>query len=207
MFLTLRGIDFEGSDFEMLGGAIDNSKFDYEMYADGSGDLTNFKMTIEIPILLFDSATKKSFNAPLTIQVEVGKTVTIHGLDSVLNSLSLNTTFGAFTFAKKLEWMEDAMIGIQNQLPENLSIKTCLSCKFGNYSPYGNGMFGHVYCFKALKEQVAKLNGKHDLLDLWTAERVQANQIFSVQETFDCDEHKFPGKDDWYYKNWSKLVE
>jgi hypothetical protein len=129
MFLTLRGIDFEGSDFEMLSGEIDDSKFDYEKYEDGSGDLTNFKMTVEIPIRLFDKATKKTFTEPLTINVEVGETVNIQGLDSVINSLTLATSFGDFTFAKKLEWMEDAMIAIQNQLPENIYLKTCLSCK------------------------------------------------------------------------------
>lgn len=33
MFFTLREIDFEGSDFEMLTASeIDNTKFDYEMF-------------------------------------------------------------------------------------------------------------------------------------------------------------------------------
>ncbi|NOQ75240.1 MAG: hypothetical protein GQ574_24725 [Crocinitomix sp.] len=206
MHLTLRGIDFEGLDFEMLTGEIDETKFDYEKFEDGSGALTNFKITIKMPLSLFDISEKKTFTETLTIHIVVGETITIKGLDSAINSLTLSTSFGDFTFTKELEWMEDVLIGIQKQLPDNIYLKTCLSCKYSNYSPYGNGMFGSIYCFKHLKDDLKELNGKHDLLDLWTAERVAEGKIFSVQETFDCSEHQIPSKADWYYKSWSKIV-
>lgn len=207
MDFTLRGINFDGQDFEMLEAEeIDNTKFEYEMFQDGSGDLTNFRLTVTIPILLFDSIKKNKFTAPLIVHVEIGETTTIKGLDSELTCLTLTTSFGEFTVEKKLEWMEDALITIQNQLPEHMYLNTCLSCKYSNYSPYGNGMFGHIYCFKNLKKELKQVRDKHDLLHIWTAEAVDRGDIFSVHETFDCSEHQLPTDKDWFYKDWRKTI-
>ncbi|WP_074407326.1 DUF6304 family protein [Aquimarina megaterium] len=207
MYFNLRNIDFEGPDFDQLtANKIDETKFDYEMFQDGSGDVTNFKLTITIPIQLFNVETDKIFIENLTAHIEVGETTTIKGLDHELNCLTLTTSFGEFKVEKKLEWMEDALIVLQNQLPENIYLKTCLSCKYSNYSPFGNGMFGNIYCFKKVKEKLKEVKGKHDLLDLWTPEAVDKGDIFSVQETFDCSEHQIPTEDDWYYKSWTKLM-
>lgn len=206
MYLSLREIDFEGYDFEMMTGEIDATKFDYDIRRDGSGGITNFQLTITIPIQLYDNKTDKTFIEPLTTYVEVGETTTIDGLDSELTGLILNTSFGEFKVEKNLEWMEDALIAIQEQLPSNIYLKTCISCKYANYSPFGNGMFGSIYCFKNLKSILKKLNDKTDLLDIWTKEAMDNGNIFSVQETFDCPEHQLPTEDDWYYKNWTKLM-
>ncbi|WP_108870053.1 DUF6304 family protein [Aquimarina aquimarini] len=207
MFFTLRGIDFEGHDFEILTATeIDETKFDYELFADGSGDLTNFRLTIQIPILLFNAVTKNTFTETLIAYIEVGETTTIEEVDSEINSLLITTSFGEFGVKNKLEWMEDALIALQKQLPENIYLKTCLSCKYSNYSPYGNGMFGNIYCFKNFKKELKRVNDKHDLLDIWTKEAMDEGNIFSVQETFDCPEHHIPNNGDWYYKSWTKTI-
>ena len=136
LFFTLREIDFEGSDFEMLtASAIDNTKFDYEMFQDGSGDVTNFKLTVTIPIQLYNVESSQSFFENLIAYIEVGETTTIEGLDSEISCLTLTTSFGEYIGEKKLVWMEDALIALQNQLPANIYLKTCLSCKYSNYSP------------------------------------------------------------------------
>jgi len=103
--------------------------------------------------------------------------------------------------------MEGALIALQKQLPPNIYLKTCLSCKFSNYSPFGNGMFGSIYCFKNIKEKLTQLNDKTDLLHIWTKEAMDNGDIFSVQETFDCKEHQLPTENDWYYKSWTKTIE
>lgn len=207
MFFTLRGIDFEGSDFEMLGAEeIDDAKFDYEMFQDGSGDITNFNLTITIPIQLFNADTKNTFTENLVVHIEVGETTTIDGLDSELTSLLLTTSFGEFKVEKKLEWMEDALIALQNQLPKNIYLKTCLSCKYSNYHPVGNGMFGGLCCFKNHKAELRQMNNKYDLMNLWTEERVKNESLFFVQETFDCPDHQLPTNEDWFYKDWRKFI-
>lgn len=207
LYFSLRGIDFEGSDFEALSGIVDHSKFDYELFEDGSGDLTNFKLEVELPILLFDNNKKSTFTEVLHCFIEVGKAIEIQGLDSVINCMTLKTSFGEFTVNKKLEWFETALISLQDQLPEHIYLKTCLSCKYGNYSPYGNGMFGNIYCFKNFREELKQIENKFDMLEIWTPEAVKKGAIFYVQETFDCPEHELPTKKDWYYKDWRKVID
>ncbi|WP_299602989.1 DUF6304 family protein [uncultured Aquimarina sp.] len=207
MVTTIRGINFDGPDFDQLtADKIDHEKFDYQMLADGSGDVTNCSFLITIPIKLYNTTSKELFEENLDAYIVVGDDTTINGLDHELNSLTLHTSFGKFTVEKKLEWMEDALIALQNQLPAHIYINTCLSCKYSNYSPYGNGMFGGIYCFKKIKEQLKSLHDKTDLFSIWTKEAMDKGDIFSVQETFDCEEHQLLTNNDWVYKSWTKTI-
>lgn len=207
MFFTLRGIDFNGSDFEGFSASeIDNTKFDYELFKDGSGDITNFKLTITIPIRLYNAQSNQTFTENLKAHIEVGETTTIKGLDSELTCLTLTTSFGEFVVEKRLEWMEDALIALQNQLPENIYLKTCLSCKFSNYHPVGNGMFGALCCFKNHKKELEQVRDKYDLMELWSEDNIKKQSLFFIQETFDCPEHQLPTTGDWFYKDWRKFI-
>jgi len=200
LHVTLRGIKFEGSDFEGFKGEVDKSKFDYEMFQDDFGELTNFIMEVVFPIKI--EYENKIITEEIKFTIEVGKELEIKELDSIVNKIELNTSFGNFISTKKVEWFEDAIIAIQNMLPEKMQIKTCLSCKYSNYHPVGNGMFGSLYCFKKIKKQLRTISNKDDLIRLWTDEAVENKEIFNVQEIFDCSEHQFITKNDWAYKDW-----
>ncbi len=200
MHLILRGIEFKGSNFEALEGNVDKSKFQYEMYQDGSGDLTNFRLEITFPVKIYHE--NKIVTEKIKFNIEVGEDLEIKGLESIVNSVELDSSFGIFKSNKKVEWFEDAIIEIQNMLPDKVQIKTCLSCKYSNYHPIGNGMYGSLYCFNKIKSKLSAINDKFDLMDLWTNEAVENKEIFNVQETFDCPNHQFITKHDWTYKDW-----
>lgn len=207
LYTTIRGVNFSGGDFEQLtADKIDETLFDYEMFADGSGDITNFQLKITFPIQLYNSLTNQVSTENLKALIVVGEYTTIEGLDHELNGLILTTSFGEFVVQKKLEWMEDALIMLQNQLPKHIYIKTCLSCKFSNYHPVGNGMFGSMCCFKNFKNELEQVSSKYDLMDLWTDERIKNQSLFFVQETFYCDEHQLLTENDWVYKSWTKTL-
>jgi hypothetical protein len=192
MHLVLRGIEFEGSDFEMLEGKIDDNKFEYEKYQDCLGDLTNFELEVNFPIrIVWD---KTDTIESLTAFIRTGKEVET----SVF--LMLRTKFGIFRNTKNYGWFEEALIEIQNSLPENTHIKTCLSCKYSSYHPLGNGMFGGLKCFKNLKLETDTIRSKDDLMNLWD-KGCKEKTIFNTQEVFDCPEHQFISKSDWMYKD------
>jgi len=200
MYVTLRGIQFEGSDFEALEGHIDTKKFDYAIYQNGSGELSNYRLQVHFPIKMIHN--RRITNETLQFEIEVGKNLEIKGLDPIVNAIELNTSFGNFKSTKEIDFFEDAIIDIQNKLPFQTKIISCLSCKYSNYHPVGNGMFGSLYCFKKLKTEVASFKNKHDLINLWTKEAIDKEDIFNVQEIFDCPEHQFITKEDWTYKDW-----
>ena len=200
MGLTLRGIQFKGIDFEGLEGEVDENKFQYQFYEKGLAELTNFRIEVLFPIKI--NYKNKIISEKIKFTIEVGEGVEIEGLNSVVNTVELDTFFGNFKTNKKVEWFEDAIIEIQNLLPKNTEIITCLSCKYSNYHPVGNGMFGSLYCFKKIKNKVKTFSNKHDLMNVWTKKAINKNEIFNVQELFDCADHKFISKEDWTYKDW-----
>lgn len=193
--IELRGIEFSGNCFEELEGKIDENKFDYVEYegVKDRGDLTDCKFNLEIPLSVVRG--EKEINKILQTEVQLGESenygITIK-IESEKEFISTSRSFGYF---------EDAIIDIQNQLPNEERLKCCLSCKFSHYNPYGNGMFGYLFCFKKIKEKTNQVEDKDSLFDLWkTADK--ENKIFCVQEVHVCEEHEFITNKDWNYSNW-----
>jgi len=190
--IELRGIEFRGICFEVLEGEIDQKKFEYVEYKGEKekGDLTNCKFNVEMPLNILKG--KNEITKSLHAEIQIGKSeISLH-LKTDKNPISNSKIFGYF---------EDAIIDIQNQLPTDEKIKSCLSCKFSHYSPYGNGMFGYLFCFKKIKEKTNEIESKDSLFDVWELADKE-NKVFNVQETFICAEHEFITDKDWNYSNW-----
>ena len=192
--ISLRGIKFEGIDFESFEGTIDKNKFEYVLYENGSAYLTNYELIIVIPINIVRNGKELIGNIMAFIAIEHNRSVV---------RLKLESGFGTFENEKEYGDFEGAIIEIQKKLPDNTKIKTCLSCKYSNYHPVGNGMFGELYCFKNLKEETKKICNKNDLMDIWD-KGMESKKIFNVQEIFVCNDHKFVNRNDWVYKNWTQ---
>jgi len=193
LYFTLRGVEFEGIDFESLEGEVDIGNFQYEMYQDGSGYLTNFELIVIIPIDIVREGKEIIENLIAFVATGSGKSIV---------RLKLETEYGIVTGKKEYGYFEDAIIEIQKKLPKNTKIKTCLSCKYSNYHPVGNVMFGGLNCFKDVKEDLEKVYNKYDLMKIWD-KGIENKDTFNVQETFVCEDHKFVTKHDWVYKNWT----
>ena len=63
---------------------------------------------------------------------------------------------------------EDALAGIQRQLPRGTRLKACISCAFSDYSPAGSGLSGSLACFRDNKAAYLEVSGKRDLFQVWT---------------------------------------
>ncbi len=205
LYTTIREIDFEGMDFEILTGKIDHSKFEYDFIDKEEGDIINLGIEVHFPITLYNKLTNTTTTEKLIAFVEVGKLTNSEKFPNTA-TLEFKASFGSYISKKKIEWFEDSLIEIQKQLPKHLLLKTCLSCKFSHYSPYGNGMYGHLYCFKKIKEEIKKVKDKKSLLELWTKEKVEAGIIENCQETYKCEQHSFITKDDWNYSSWEYAI-
>ena len=192
LYITLRGIKFEGIDFESLEGQIDKSKFEYVIYENGLSCLTNFELTFIIPVNIVWNGKEITEHLAVFVATENNHSVV---------RLKLETKFRTFVNEKEYSDFESAIVGIQKKLPDNTKIKTCLSCKYSNYHPVGNGMLGGLICFKNLKEESQKIRSKNDLMKLLD-KVVESKKVFNVQETFVCNDHEFVTNKDWVYKNW-----
>lgn len=197
--IKLRGIEFEGFCFETLEGKVDESKFEYLKYADGSGDLTNCEFDVEIPIKINDDG--KLSEGLIKASIKIREISQKEKIDEFGVQLTLSSKYGEFSNPKRYDGFERALNNIQDQLPDKIEMQICLSCKYSNYTPGGNGMFGGILCFKGWGERVSEIVDKASLFKLRN-KGLMENKIFETQETYDCDEHQFMKEGDWTYKDW-----
>jgi len=73
----------------------------------------------------------------------------------------------------------DAVADLQKKLPEGVSIRSCLSCRYGNLCPYGNAT-EQIFCLKGLE-----VSGKMDVCDVFDQDGVMNNR---QKNYFDCCE-------------------
>jgi len=193
--IRLRGIEFEGSCFETLEGKINLNKFEYDRpkSEDGFADLINCEFYLEMPIKIIKSGIETLRVIQAEIQLDKDKNYGV--------SLTIQINSVPITNSKRFGYFEDALVEIQEQLPKDEQIKSCLSCKFSHYSPFGNGMFGDLYCFSKIKERTNEIEDKSSLFAIWDLAHKE-DKLFNVQETFDCEVHEFITDDDWNYSNW-----
>ncbi|MCT4615593.1 MAG: DUF6304 family protein [Marinifilaceae bacterium] len=193
--ITLREINFTGRCFELLEGEKIESKFEYDNTANSEniGDLTNCEFEIKIPIKIW---------AGKIDAVDIKANIRIGNLDNYGVLLTMNSILYGDLKSKRHDFFEDALIEIQEQLPETATIQTCLSCKYSHYHPLGNSMFGGLFCFKANKAKANQIYDKESLLNLYEASQKDFIGI-PVQETFDCSEHILITKNDFNYSNWN----
>jgi len=99
-------------------------------------------------------------------------------------SLRLALTIGNQTFSAihHKGWFEDDLREIQALLPDDTCVQCCFNCAFSDYSPYGNGLFGCLACFRDNKDAYRSVHSKHDLLSMWDT------MTEFVQETYLCPE-------------------
>jgi len=202
MYIPLRGVIFEGTDFEWLSGEIDESKFQYECY-EGGADLTNFKITVTFPIKI--EHQQKITTEQITFTYTTGDQTGIKGQALNSDTVVLNTYFGKFTLNQKVEHFEDSLLKIHVKLPKGTDIKACVSCKYSTYHPLGGADFGDLTCLKNAKELLPEIHDKNSLMSVYD-EAYGGGKAFKVQEVFLCPEHEYETLDDWRYKGWSHAV-
>lgn len=88
----------------------------------------------------------------------------------------------------------DAIADLQKKLPDDVTLKCCLTCRFGNMCPYGNKE-GEVFCTKDLQ-----ISSKNDMCDLFSEEKERETEKRSRNYT-DCCADFCPQSEDYYTYN------
>lgn len=101
--------------------------------------------------------------------------------------------------SKQCDMMEYAIAYLQNALPKNISIACCISCRYGNFCPYG-GNDNEIFC---LKDFMPK--DKYDVCNIFSETFILIEARKRILLDF-CDEFKpitdidFSTYNDWKYK-------
>jgi hypothetical protein len=103
-----------------------------------------------------------------------------------------------FTHINTYIGVEDLLIKLQEGLPENVLIQSCLFCRFSNYMVAGNDNFGNLNCFKHCKEKCNSLKTKNDIIDMFESEYSKSEK---VEETFYCEGFEAIQESDYVFKS------
>jgi len=143
------------------------------------GQLTNYTLSCRIPISTWKEGTHVPGFLLFTVDYKEDET-----------RLDWNAPYFDFSFALedsiieigKLSQFEGVFEILEKKLPANITVKTCYTCLYSDYSVYGNDLFGAMLCFRNIKEQYLKTRGKEKYMD------IMDNFDRFVQETYVCED-------------------
>jgi len=95
--------------------------------------------------------------------------------------------------SESFDCMELAIRDLQKQLPYNFQICCCLSCRYGNFCPYGNAE-NEIFCFIDYKPE-----SKDDVLNIFD---VFSNDTEPNELLYCCDKYQKASIDYFNYNDW-----
>jgi Family of unknown function (DUF6304) len=184
--MVVRGVEFTGrmfDDFEPSIAQDDPALVPFSLYC---GSLCSYVIECDIPLpVAFGDET---LDGRLHVRLDLGNPrqgttgPVIGGIDRVDLLLTLTTAGQSLRSCGKHGWFENELDEIQHALPPGIFMKNCLNCAFSDYSPYGNGLFGCLACFRDNKEAYRSVHTKADIFRMWDT------MTEFVQETYLCPE-------------------
>jgi hypothetical protein len=186
LYLTIDNIAFKGmflDDFELVDETqvIDSKRFTLI-----GGALCNCELLLTIPVTLLKNR-QTCIEAELSVHIILGKPKPNGAIER--EEVKMELRFEKYLIkSQKGEFFEDNLSQIQRQLPPDYALKMCFGCMYADYSPYGQGLFGTMMCFRGVKPLYLAVESKDDMLEI--------HHLFTeqVQETHDCEEFEIRKK-------------
>jgi hypothetical protein len=177
---TIRGVVFSGNDFDSLEPTLEARPESVASFTLSSGHLCRctFTLDIPIPVVLSNSVT----TGILTAMLDLGAPATNGGIEHEQLLLALSWRDLRIVSSGGTGYFENELLDIQNQLPEGAYIQACINCRYSDYSPYGNGLFGNMLCFRNIKDEYLRVTSKEEFWAVYGREERQ------VQETYLCEQ-------------------
>lgn len=185
--MVTRGVEFVGTDFDSLEPLADATKEQLRTFSLHNGSLCSCCIELQVPIAIHDNGQEITGN--LEVGLQLGGPAFNGALDREELSLVLQYSGQRFVGSGTSASFEDALIEIQKLLPAGVFMRACINCLYSDYSPYGNGLFGTMMCFRNLKQEYLKVTTKDDFWPLHD----RYDRL--VQETYLCPEfqRRVPG--------------
>ena len=178
---VIKGITFKGDDFDSL-KVKESSVYDTHQFTFCRDYLCNCELECIIPVSVYFKG--ELIEGVIVMILELGKPLNNGALDKEILTLVLNYASYKIESSGRSGLFEGELLDLQKQLPEDIYIRTCFNCLYSDYSPYGQGLFGTMMCFKNIKEEYLKVNSKDEFFN------IHEDYDKLVQETFLCEEFK-----------------
>jgi hypothetical protein len=178
----IRGVEFSGSDFDSLGPADATPEDQLASFSLCHFDLCSCIFTAEMTVPVVVSGS--TIPGRLLVELDLGAPAAHGGIEH--EHLRLTLAAGGFcaSSAGTSGSFECELLDLQRQLSKDSYIQACINCLYSDYSPYGQGLFGDMLCFRNIKSEYLNVTSKKEF---WA---VHGREERQVQETYLCDEFK-----------------
>lgn len=201
---TLDGIAFCGT------GPNDFYLADEAQYGTASGRFTllkwveehrlqRYEMEVEIPIPVFRKADRCLMTGTLFLSFQLveydfskrhrNAVKCVGGWldDELVWEFSLQIDGRSFKSTEKTLLFDAALENICGQIKNDYCIKSCYTCQYSDYSPYGHPDYGAMICLCRRKDDYLKMNNKDDLIDFLYL--LEDKDFDMQQETYLCEQY------------------
>ncbi len=121
------------------------------------------------------------------LQAEIRRTIREEGDD-----MTVVLTLPGLALSLRAETTEDALILLEKRLPQGWHIRSCLSCRYGNFCPVGNED-NEIFCITDFTPKDAR--------DLWPVAEDEAQRQNRSRTLFDCCDRYAPLTTGYYTYN------
>lgn len=180
LIATIRGVSFAGTDFDDLSPAPNTNAEKLFAFTLSDNSLCACEFQFAMPLPMIDQGEKTA--AELHVSLTLGSPKFNGGIDSETLHLTLHYLDHKFNSSGTSGLFECELLNIQKQLPHGVYLHACINCQYSDYSPYGNGLFWTMLCFRNIKQEYLPVTSKQEY---WA---VHGRQERQVQETFLCHE-------------------
>jgi Family of unknown function (DUF6304) len=177
---VIRGVEFAGIDFDSLEPPSAATPEQLRMFVLHHSMLCRCRIECQIPMPI--NNFERIDSGTLDVSILLGKPGGNSGLDREELSITLQYQDRSFSGSGKSGWFEDELNDIQRQLSDGIFMMACINCLYSDYSPFGNGTFGYMMCFRNLKQEYLQVTNKAEFWD------VHDRFDRFVQETYLCPE-------------------
>ncbi|MCM1315675.1 MAG: DUF6304 family protein [Muribaculaceae bacterium] len=168
--------------------------------------LQRYALDVEIPIHVIRKSDTVEITGTINISFELVKhdmnkpqgiimcdSVRVYYDDTIVKDFSLCIDGKRYSSERNTLDFESALSDICRKMKQDYYIKSCFTCQYSEYSPYGQNEFGSMMCYRECKENCLKVNSKADYF------KYLGDENFThQQETYLCSEYDLRNKCDGY---------
>lgn len=137
------------------------------------------------------SVYKEICTAPLTIRYQ---DVQEHETNHTEYKLTLK--FKEIAIHVEESSLEYAIKNVQKALPNNISILSCMSCRHGNFNPYGD-LENEIFCLKDIT-----IRSKQDVIEMFETGEEEMQQRVRELLFYCQDYQRISKKEKYTYNDW-----
>lgn len=165
-------------------------------------ELQRYALDLEIPVCMIRKKDSSEVRGMLHLAFEYVEQDENHGQirwmcdevevirdDVIVSDISLHVEDKSYHSSKKSLYFNKILGDFSVNIKAEYFLKSCYTCQYSEYSPYGEDYYGTMLCYRNYKQECLKVHNKDDYFDYLETKNCDVRQ-----ETYVCGEYETRNK-------------